>query len=131
MLLAIYSMLRDYGILQPGGAMVSADRMTQQHELHTGGEVPLDLEERFDAFSRRVTTLTSAERRIFNYYIQGCEIADIPSLAYISINTVKKHNRSIYQKLDVVSRDELMVYIEQFRLCGRLGELTGDAVEAG
>jgi hypothetical protein len=42
---------------------------------------------------------------------------------------VKKHNRSIYQKLEVASRDELMLYIELFRCCDRLGELTTDQLE--
>jgi hypothetical protein len=37
---------------------------------------------------------------------------------------VKKHNRSIYQKLEVASKDELMLYIELLRCCGRLEELT-------
>ena len=37
---------------------------------------------------------------------------------------MKKHNRSIYQKLEVSSRDELMLYIELLRCCGRLDELT-------
>ena len=59
-----------------------------------------------------------------NYYIEGYEAADIPDLAFISIHTVKKHNHSIYQKLDVSSRDELMLYIELFRCCDRLDELT-------
>ena len=45
-------------------------------------------------------------------------------MAFISIHTVKKHNRSIYQKLEVASRDELMLYIEMFRCCDRLEELT-------
>ena len=70
-------------------------------------------------------TLSSAERRILQYYIDGHETADIPDLAFISIHTVKKHNRSIYQKLEVSSRDELMLYIELLRCCGRLGKLTG------
>ena len=70
--------------------------------------------------------LSSAERRILQYYIDGHETADIPDLAFISIHTVKKHNRSIYQKLDVASRDELMLYIEMFRCCDRLHELIGE-----
>ena len=92
--------------------------------------VPADLEQLFDSFAQAVTTLTSAERRILNYYIKGCEITDIPDLAFISINTVKKHNRSIYHKLNVASRDELMLYIEQFRRWGRLDELTGAVQKA-
>jgi len=72
-----------------------------------------------------VQTLSAAERRILNYYMDGYEISEIPDLAYISINTVKKHNRSIYQKLEVSSRDELMLYIEFLRCCGMLGALSG------
>ena len=53
----------------------------------------------------------------------------IPDLAFISIHTVKKHNRNIYEKLGVASRDELMLYIELFRCCGRLEELTGAETE--
>ena len=44
-------------------------------------------------------------------------------LAYISIHTVRKHNANMYQKLGVGSRDELMLYLELFRRCGRLDEL--------
>ena len=36
----------------------------------------------------------------------------------------------IYQKLGVASRDELMLYIELFRCCGRLNELTGESEES-
>ncbi len=129
MLLAIYSMLRDYGIVQPGGTMVSVQMLTQMHTTYTAGELPPNMEELFSSFAQKVKTLSSAERRILNYYIDGREISDIPDLAYISIHTVKKHNRSIYQKLEVASRDELMLYIELFRCCNRLDELYGERVE--
>lgn len=130
MLLAIYTMLRDYGIIQSSGRMVSAKTMVQMNAEQSPAELPADLEQLFDSFAQAVTTLTSAERRILNYYIKGCEITDIPDLAFISINTVKKHNRSIYHKLNVASRDELMLYIEQFRRWGRLDELTGAVQKA-
>lgn len=127
MLLLIYSMLRDYGIVQPCGTMVSVQMLTQLNTRKTpAGQLPPDMEELFRSFAQKANTLTSAERRILNYYIDGLETADIPELAFISIHTVKKHNRSIYQKLEVASRDELMLYIELFRCCGRLGELTGE-----
>ena len=87
------------------------------------------MEDLFHAFAEKVRTLSSAERRILNYYIDGHDTADIPELAFISIHTVKKHNRSIYQKLEVASRDELMLYIEMFRCCDRLDELTDTKTE--
>ena len=88
------------------------------------GELPPNIAELFDQFvERKDLLLTEAERNILRYYIDGHEIADIPDLAFISMSTVRKHNRSIYEKLGVASRDELMLYIDLLRRCGRLQEL--------
>ena len=125
-LLLIYSMLQDYGIVQPGGTVVSVQMLTQLNARKISpNALPPGMEDMFHSFAEKVKTLSSAERRILNYYIEGHETADIPDLAFISIHTVKKHNRSIYQKLEIASRDELMLYIELFRCCDRLDELTG------
>ena len=126
MLLAIFSMLQDYGIVRPDGEVVSVQMLTQLHTRYVSGELPPNMEKLFSDFAQNATALTPAERRILRYYIDGCETADIPDLAYITIHTVKKHNRSIYQKLGVASRDELMLYIEMFRCCDRLHELVGE-----
>jgi DNA-binding CsgD family transcriptional regulator len=118
-------MLRDYGIVQPGGQVISVQMLTQLNTRQISpGALPPSMEDLFQGFAEKVRTLSFAERRILNYYIEGHDTADIPDLAFISIHTVKKHNHSIYQKLGVASRDELMLYIELFRCCDRLGELT-------
>lgn len=88
------------------------------------GELPPNIAELFDQFVARKDLLTEAERNILRYYIDGHEIAEIPDLAFISMSTVRKHNRSIYEKLGVASRDELMLYIDLLRRCGRLQELS-------
>lgn len=126
LLLLIYGILSDYGIIQDSGSLVSVQMLTQlnTHQVNPG-ELPPNMEEMFRSFAEKVKTLSSAERRILNYYINGHEIAEIPELAFVSIHTVKKHNRSIYQKLDIASRDELMLYIELFRCCNRLDALIG------
>ena len=129
-LLLLYSMLRDYGIIRPGGQVVSAQMLTQPNSRTiTPGALPPGMEDLFRAFAEKVRTLSSAERRILDFYIEGHDTADIPDLAFISIHTVKKHNHSIYQKLGVASRDELLLYIELFRCCDRLEELTGAEAE--
>ena len=87
------------------------------------GELPPNIAELFDQFVSRKDLLTEAERNILRYYIEGHEIGEIPELAFISMSTVRKHNRSIYEKLGVASRDELMLYIDLLRRCGRLQEL--------
>ena len=130
LLLLLYELLRDYGIIREETGMVSVQAMARLWERQpAAGKLPPDMQELFDGFVRKVNTLSSAEHRILNYYINGHEIAEIPDLAFISIHTVKKHNRRIYQKLEVASRDELILYIELFRCCGRLEELTGKPVE--
>lgn len=125
MLLTIYGVLRDYGIIQPNQGLVSVQMLTQLNTRHVNpGELPPAMEELFKAFSEKAKTLSSAEHRILKYYIDGYDTADIPELAFVSIHTVKKHNHSIYQKLNVSSRDELMLYIELFRRCGWLDKLS-------
>ena len=97
---------------------------TQDQSLKLAqGELPPNIAEMFDHFAERKAMLTEAERNILRYYIEGHEIAEIPDLAFISMSTVRKHNRSIYEKLGVASRDELMLYIDLLRRCGRLQEL--------
>lgn len=130
LLLLIYNMLCDYGIIRPETGILSVQMLTQLNSRRVDpGALPPGMEDMFRSFAEKVKTLSSAERRILNYYIDGHDIAEIPDLAFISIHTVKKHNRSIYQKLEIASRDELMLYIELFRCCGRLDELIGEHSE--
>ena len=130
-LMLLYSILRDYGIAQSGGGIISVQMLTQLNTRQvTPAALPSGMEDMFTGFAQKVKTLTPAEHRILDYYIDGHDIADIPELAFISIHTVKKHNRSIYQKLEIASRDELMLYIELFRCCDRLQELSSDTAAA-
>ena len=127
LLLLIYNMLCDYGIILPETGILSVQMLTQLNTRQVDpGALPPAMETMFHTFAEKSKTLSSAEHRILNYYIAGHDIAEIPELAFISIHTVKKHNRNIYQKLGIASRDELMLYIELFRCCGRLDELQGN-----
>jgi DNA-binding CsgD family transcriptional regulator len=95
---------------------------TQVIESHE--QLPPNVEELFHAFSERASTLTPTEHTIFRYFVEGMTLEEISSTAYISINTVKKHNTNINRKLGVSSRDELMLYIDLFRRTDRLDEIT-------
>ena len=129
-LLLLYSMLRDYGIVQPDGSLISVQMLTQLNTRQISPKaLPPGMEDLFRDFVLKIQKLSAAERRILNYYIAGHDTSEIPELDFISIHTVKKHNRNIYQKLEVASRDELMLYIELFRCCDRLNELTDSLVD--
>ena len=68
--------------------------------------LPPDVASLLDEFSARFATLTATER--------------------ISIHTARKHNANIYRKLNVGSREELVLYLELFRRCKKLDALFGE-----
>ena len=74
-------------------------------------------------------TLTPMERTVLQYYIDGCSLEEVAARAYISVATAKKHNTNINRKLGVTSREELMLYIDLFRRCGRLDEIAAPQAE--
>jgi DNA-binding CsgD family transcriptional regulator len=83
-------------------------------------ELPAELSMMLESFTNNVGSLTPSERRIVLYYLNGYEIADIPELDGITINTVRKHNKNIYRKLQISSREELMMYLDVLERCGML-----------
>ena len=87
------------------------------------GDMPADLKELFDSLTASVETLTRAEYSVYEKYLEGYDIAQIPDELMISSNTVKKHNKSIYKKLNVSSFDELSLYFDLFRRCNRIDDL--------
>lgn len=82
--------------------------------------LPDEIETMLNEFIDKVKTLTPMERTVLQHYIDGDTVADIAEKEYISINTAKKHNTNLNKKLEVSNREELMVYIDVFRRCGRL-----------
>lgn len=69
----------------------------------------------FKEFLEHIDTLSPAERAVFNLYIEGCTGKEIAERLYLSINTIKTHNKRIYEKMNVSSRNELMVYIKMMK----------------
>lgn len=98
-------------------------------EQLTAGGLPPNIEELLSGFRDRVQTLTSMERTVLQYYIDGCSLEEVAARAYISVATAKKHNTNINRKLGVTSREELMLYIDLFRRCGRLDEIAAPRAE--
>jgi len=78
--------------------------------------IPDDL---FEDFINRVGTLTPTEMTIFRHYYDGVGINELPSIMHISMNTLKSHNRHIYSKLGISSKDELVLYIELIEKSGQ------------
>lgn len=73
----------------------------------------------FQDFVRNIDKLSTAERAVFDLYMEGHTAKEIADILCLSINTIKTHNRRIYMKLNVSSRKELMVYIQMMEEANR------------
>lgn len=73
----------------------------------------------YEEFVRNTKRLSPAERAVFNLYVEGYTAKEITSILCLSINTIKTHNKRIYMKLNVASREELLVYVNILREAGK------------
>ena len=88
--------------------------------------LPPDVASLLDEFSARFATLTATERKIVKLYAENMETSEVAERLFISIHTARKHNANIYRKLNVGSREELVLYLELFRRCKKLDSLFGE-----
>ena len=120
--------IRNEGPLRKGCSGVSEidelfDFIQAKMQAMGGSQLPSTIEELFSSLAQRAAGLTPTEHNILRYYADGKGISEVAEEACISINTVRRHNANIYQKLGVGSREELLLYIELFHRCDRLDEL--------
>lgn len=66
--------------------------------------------EAYARFCNNLSRLTPKEHEIFELYLQGKTDKEIQELLAINPNTIKYHNRNIYDKLGVRSRKNLLKY---------------------
>lgn len=67
-------------------------------------------DEQYREFNALLRTLTEKEREVYDLYLQGKKAPQIAEICGITINTVKFHNKNIYDKLCINSRKELIRY---------------------
>lgn len=65
----------------------------------------------YEQFRRNLETLTISEHAIFNLYMKNLSAQQIANKLFVSINTIKFHNRNIYSKLGISSLKELKMYV--------------------
>ncbi len=69
----------------------------------------------FKEFLKNIQTLSPAERAVFDLYMEGYTGKEIAEKLYLSINTIKTHNKRIFEKMNVSSRNELMLYFKMMK----------------
>lgn len=100
--------------------------LAEREQPPEAGDLPPNMAELLENFAWNVKRLTNAEYNIFRYYMNGYEVAQIPTAACVSMSTVKKHNGNIYRKLGISSNEELMMYLDLFRRCDCIEKLQLD-----
>ncbi|WP_081424819.1 helix-turn-helix domain-containing protein [Syntrophomonas wolfei] len=59
-----------------------------------------------------------SEHSVFELYVKGHTAKEIADILCLSINTIKTHNKRIYMKLNVSSREELLLYVNMLKEIG-------------
>lgn len=71
-----------------------------------------------DEFMENTKKLSPAERSVFDLYVKGHTAKEIAEILCLSINTIKTHSKRIYMKLNVASREELLLYVNMLNETG-------------
>lgn len=82
---------------------------TALSSLHAAGMQEID-PQAYALFCNSLCMLTPKEHEIFDLYLEGKTGREIQELLGINPNTIKYHNRNIYDKLGVRSRKELLKF---------------------
>ena len=124
-LLATYFIRRRYNLLILRGLNAIREGTLQKTyineiddlmEFLATNDSPQDVDmSAFYEFKKSIKDLSRAETAVFNLYMEGLSAPDIADKLHVSINTVKSHNKSIYKKLNISSRKELMLYAQMMR----------------
>lgn len=72
-----------------------------------------------DEFAENTKRLSPAERSVFDLYVKGYAAKEIAEELCLSINTIKTHSKRIYIKLNVSTREELLLYINMLKEIGK------------
>ena len=64
----------------------------------------------FQFFLDGISKLTPTEHKVFDLYLDGKSAKDFIAILGITENTLKYHNKNIYNKLGVSSRKQLLRY---------------------
>jgi DNA-binding NarL/FixJ family response regulator len=99
---AVFELMREFPSPPPDVTAIPPD-----DESEDAAEEPADTGADGE-YRYRLNTLSDAEKKVFDLYVQGYSAPDISRALNISVNTVKSHNRSILAKMRAASKKELI-----------------------
>ena len=118
------------GFVVPGGSLPTEQSI---QDIREDGPQKTDITETKDLaqdnvdlsslheFNQNIEKLSKAEAAVFTLYLEGFSAPEVAERLFVSMNTIKTHNKNIYQKLNVSSLKELMVYSQMAKKVVRGG----------
>lgn len=104
-LLLLYDVMQDYELLQrkvaENAAKITSESITEQRIKEIITSCPA------------LEQLTTREREVLMYLLRDMPRKEIAETLYVTENTVKKHTSNIFFKLEVASRRELLIKLDQ------------------
>jgi DNA-binding CsgD family transcriptional regulator len=97
------------------GAKNEAPAIRLEPAIHPAGESGFPVTAAYDQFRRNLKTFTASEHAVFNLYMKNFSAHEIADKLFVSINTVKFHNKNIYSKLGISSLKELKLYVTMMK----------------
>ena len=114
-LLGLYMLLQESERRITLSKQVTSEQLSQlikENEAKNGEQPTILLSDEFkaqyDLFVSGLDSLTQTERTVYGYYVEGKSTKEILSILDIKENTLKYHNKNIYGKLGVSSRNQLI-----------------------
>jgi len=92
---------------------------TRNQELYEGAREKNLSFSLLDEFVQNTAKLSPSERSVYDLYAQGHTAKEIADMLCLSINTIKTHTKHIYAKLNITSREELLLYVSLLEEIGK------------
>lgn len=92
---------------------------TRNQELYEGAREKNLSFSLLDEFVNNTAKLSPSERSVYEQYAKGYTAKEIAKNLCLSINTIKTHTKHIYTKLNINSREELLLYVNLLEEVGK------------
>lgn len=109
-LLSVSYIITELFLLGLNYLIIENEKHTSKNPTESKFSIDSELQAKLDFFAAGVLTLTQKELDIFQCYVQGMTTQEVLEHLDIKENTLKFHNKNIYNKLGVSNRRQLVEF---------------------
>ncbi len=123
-ILLLYGILQEYGLVAEDGSVIIAQKASKTDEVKSHGVYSTDADKTSLFSNTQIehicisddvsSLLTERELQVLRQLLTNCQRKEIAEKLFVTESTIKKHTKSIYNKLDVTNRYELFAKLKQY-----------------